>query len=194
MKKTLARRPDFRPIEADDVKYAWAAYLKGSLASMGGQLADEGMAAPEFKEVFEREILENYHGAWTLFSQPIGSGKPVGFLLGFWSHPNPKYAPFMIVGAIMWFPWASPRSRIEAAVGFFNRVRKEIPMVEYASEEHKRFFEVIMRHGIMRRIGTSHNVYPGAPAAVFETCTPAAGRGRGAAFGDACTEPKRRPD
>jgi hypothetical protein len=170
LKKTLARKPDFRPIENDDLKYAWAAYKKGALASMGGVFGGQDLSPAEFKEAFEKEVLDNYHGVWTLLAQD--PKRPIGFVLGFFSHPNPAKAPFMIVGDMIWMPWATPRNRLEAAVSFFASARKEMPMMEFASEDSKRFFEVIARHGVMRRVGTSHNVYTGAPAAVFETRRP----------------------
>jgi hypothetical protein len=170
LKKTLARALDFRPIEDDDVKYAWVAYKKGLLAAIGPKFADPSqMNADQFKVEFEAEVVTNFHGAWTLFAESKKGYMPVGFVFGFLSHPNPAFAPFMIVGAMIWFPWATARNRIEAAVYFFNMIRHETPMVEYADEKDKKFFEMIARHGVMRRIGTSHNVYKGRSAAVFET-------------------------
>lgn len=147
----------------------WAAYKKGALATMGDRFADGAMAAAEFKPAFEAEIVENYHAAWTLFAETAGGFKPVGLVLGFWSHPNPRIAPFMIIGDLIWFPWASPRNRIVAAVNFFNSMRDQIPMVDYAQQKDRGFFVVMMAHGIMRQVGTSQNVYRDQPAAVYET-------------------------
>lgn len=168
LKKTLRRRPEYRPIEDADCKFAWAAYRKGALASMGERFA-AGMTPEDFYDAFVDEIAKNYVAAWTLSAQTKRGMMPVGFVLGFYSHPDPKLAPFMIVGDMIWFPWASARNRVEAAVGFFSAIRKEIPMVEYANDEAKPFFEMIAKHGIMRRIGTSFSVYPGQAVAVFET-------------------------
>lgn len=172
LRKTLARAADFRPIEQEDLRHIWAAYGKGALASMGGEWGKGDLPALEFIAAFKKEIDDNYHGAWTLFAQTTKGLRPVGLVLGFWSHPNPRLAPFMIVGDMIWFPWSSPRNRIEAAVQFFHRIRSEIAMVEYARDEHKRFFEMICHHGIMRRIGTTYNVYPGEGTAVYETRAP----------------------
>jgi len=172
LKKTLARKTSFRPIEADDVKYAWAAYKKGALATMGGAFVEAAMDADQFRTAFEVEVTTTYHGAWILTADTRRGHVPVGLALGFYSHPNPKFSPFMIVGDMIRFPWASSRNWIEASVNFFNRIRAEIPMVEYADEKNKRFFEMMARHGIMRRVGTMHNVYPGQGTAVFETRAP----------------------
>lgn len=151
------------------MSYVWAAYKKGALASMGAHLADGAMPAAEFKDAFEAEIIANYDAAWTLFGETVHGFRPVGLILGFWSHPNPKMAPFMIVGDMIWFPWASARNRISAAVNFFNSIRDQIPMVDYARQKDRGFFVVMCQHGIMRQVGTTLNVYPGEPAAVYET-------------------------
>lgn len=168
LSKTLKRKPSFRPIENDDLRFIWAAYKKGALSSMGERFTSGDALPQDFTEEFEAEVLTNYAAAWTLFPTK-DSEKPVGLVLGFYSHPDPLFAPFMIVGDIIWFPWATRRNKIESSVNFFNEIRKEIQMVEYASKEHKPFFEMIAKHGIIRRVGTMHNVYPGEATSVFET-------------------------
>ena len=168
LKKTLSRRLEFRPIEQEDMRYIWAAYKGGSLASMGGAFSESEMNAEEFKTAFEAEITTRYHAAWTMFAETKRGFVPVGFVLGFYAHPEPQFAPYMIVGGIVWFGWASKRNIIECTVKFFNEIRNTLPMIGYANEEHKRLYEIVAMHGIMRRVGTSHNVFDG-PAAVFET-------------------------
>lgn len=168
-KRTLSRRVEFRPIEREDIRYAWAAYKKGCMTSMGAKWAGGEMDAADFATAFEVEVSTIYHGAWTLMAQSRKGFLPVGFVLAFYSHPDPRLSPFMILGDIIWFPWATARNKIEAAVHFFNCIRSSIPMVEYASEKNTRFFEMICQHGLMRRVGTMHIVYPGEKTAVFET-------------------------
>ena len=171
LRKTLARKMAFRPIEAEDVKFAWAAYKKGALTSMAGPFAQPNLTAEEFNIEFQATVTARYHGAWTLFAEVSKRGHmPVGLVLAFYSHPDPALSPFMIVADIVWFPWASARNRIEAAVHFFSVIRSSIPMVGYANGDmNKRFFEMICQHGITRRIGTTFNMAKDEPVAVFET-------------------------
>lgn len=169
LRKTLARRLEFRPVEREDMRYAYAAYKNGCLASMGEKWASGEMDAVAFAQAFEVELTTVYHGAWALLAETRKGFIPVGVVLAFYSHPDPRFAPFMVVGDMVWFPWATARNKIESAVNFFNRVRSERPMVEYASEKNKRFFEMICQHGIMRRVGTMHNVYKDEATAVYET-------------------------
>lgn len=168
LRRTLSRRTEYRPIEDADIKFAWAAHKKGGLRSLGPHF-DREFTPEEFYDAFVNEVSANYGSAWTLSAETAKGFMPVCIVLAFYSHPNPKLSPFMIIGDMLWFPWASTRNRIEAAVGFFNSIRKEIPMMEYANDEAKPFFEMIAKHGIMRRVGTTLNVYPGQSTAVFET-------------------------
>lgn len=166
LKKTLSRGVSFRPIENEDMKYLWAAYKKGKLESMGEPFDKIDMNPNDFDSEFKGLVASGvYSGMWILLSKD----EPIGAVLGFWGHPIPRYAPFMTVGDIIWFPQTTARQKIEASVNFFNEARKDIQFVEYASQEHKRFFEIIAKHGVMRRVGTMHNVYSDEPAAVFET-------------------------
>lgn len=136
---------------------------------MGAPFDEMNMDANSFSAALHREIDANYDGAWTLLAEGPSGMRPIGMVLTFWTHHNVLKAPFMIIGDMVWFPWASPRLRISAAARFFHEIRNSIPMVEYARPKDKAFFVVMMRLGIMNQVGTSHNVYPDEPASVYET-------------------------
>lgn len=166
--RTLTRRVSFRPIEEEDIRWAWAAYRLGALKDMSGPFAKDGMTATEFEAEFRALVPIRYHGAWTLFADTKRGNVPVGMVFAFLSHA--ELSPFMIVGDIAWFPWASTRNKIEAAVHFFNSIRSTVPLVEYAhGEVRMRFFEMLCQHAVMRRVGTTFNVVKGEPVGVFET-------------------------
>src|SRR5262245_34194038 len=170
LRRTLARRLSFRPIEAEDIRWAYAAYKKGALAQLAGPLIDTGMTPDEFGVAFQPLVTTRYHGAWILFTETKRVFCPVGLVVAFYSHPEPALSPFMILGDIIWFPWASVRNRVEAAVYFFHVIRSSLAMVGYANgEASKKFFEMICQHGVMRRIGTTFNMIKDDPVAVFET-------------------------
>jgi hypothetical protein len=170
LSKTLRRRLDFRPIEDEDIKYAYVAYKKGELAQLRGPFDNGELDPQQFEYAFVHEV-KKYGGAWTLFADTRRGYLPVGIVLAFPSTPFPEHCTFWIIGAMLWMPWASKRNKIEASVHFFERIRKQIPMVEYADESNKRFFETIAKHGVMRRVGTMFNVYPNQATSVWETRT-----------------------
>ena len=165
LKKTLARRVEVRVMEPNDIKFLWAAYKKGGLAEMDPALSDGSMSADEFRTAFD-VIAARYSEGWTIIAETPRNGvRPVGAVFG-------ALAPlvgYVIVAGIAWFPWASRRNVVEGTIAFFNTARRHFPMIGYATGGHSRLYEVCCMHGIMRRIGTSHAVFPGQPAAVYET-------------------------
>ena len=134
------------------------------MSEISDEFKTEGLTPEKFKEAFGLAVVANYDFGWTMLAPD-----PVGLIFAFQAHKNTDRSPFLIIGDMVWFPWSSARQRIEAAVNFFNEARKEVAFMEYARKEDKKFFEMIAKHGIMRRIGTSHNIYPGEPATIFET-------------------------
>jgi hypothetical protein len=149
LSKTLKRWVEFRPIENEDIRYLWPAYLEGQLP-----MFKEGLTAKDFKEAVEVFILENYHGGWTLLANTQKGYIPVGMVFakddGVFSEPVGKIA------AVIWMPWASNRNKYESAVNFFNEIRKEFVFIGRAEMKDKHFYEHIARHGIIRRVGTIH--------------------------------------
>lgn len=164
MKKTLARRTQVRPLEADDLKYLWASYKKGVLSSMGSAFADREMNPDQFKEAFEN-AAQDYSEGWIVITETKKGFIPAGIVLG----KLDTLLPFMIVGGVAWFPWATSRNIIEGTVAFFDAMRRQMPCIGFAIDDHKRLYEICCMHGIMRRVGTSQVAVPGRAAAVFET-------------------------
>lgn len=141
----------------------------GGFPSLAERFADGKMDAVEFNKQLGEELVQNYDEAWILTAFNQKKIRPVGLVLAFSSHWNPTFSPFMIVADIIWFPWATPRNKIETTVKFFSEIRKEIQMVEYAKRDQQKFFDMVCAHGVMRRAGTSYVVYPDQPTAIYET-------------------------
>lgn len=164
LRKTLARRTQVRPLDADDMKYLWASYKKGALASMGSAFAAVDMTPDQFKEAFDT-AAQFYSEGWIVLTETRQGFIPSGVVLG----KLDPLLPFMIVGGIAWFPWATRRNVVEGTVAFFDAIRRQMPCMGFAADEHKRLYEICCMHGIMRRVGTSQITMPGRSAAVFET-------------------------
>jgi hypothetical protein len=162
LSKTQARRLEYRPMEDADIRYAWGAYKQGGLAGFPAELTAEA-----FKDEFARLIVTRYDAAWTLLAETKKGFIPVGIAAGFW--PHTMVTTFLIFNSFTWFPWASPRNKIESAVNFFDKARLELPMIGFANERDKEFMATIAKHGVLRRVGTTMNVIEGQPASVWET-------------------------
>lgn len=160
LKKTLARQIEIRTISPDDMRFAWAAYRKGSLASMSEAFKNPALSQEQFDREFV-DALSRYTEGWII----VANQRPIGMVFGV----QAPLSLHMIVGWVVWFPWATKRNVLEGTVAFFDTVRRQFPMMGYANGEHKRLYEVVCMHGIMRRVGTSQIIFPGQSAAVYET-------------------------
>lgn len=163
LSKTLSRKTHARPIEDEDVRYVWAAYKAGALASA----FREGLSAQEFTDEFVALIASRYDAAWALLAETAKGFIPAGLALGFFPHAAVSH--FLIFNSFVWFPWATKRNRVESAVSFFEKVGKDVPMLAFARDRDKAFGAMIAKHGVLRRVGTSENVFGDGPASVWET-------------------------
>lgn len=140
---------------------------------------DEDFDAEQFKTVFTWWVHQNYGvfavdgelhssiktvGMWTCFADSTrGQREPVGMIFG-WVRGR-----VIQVGGMVWFPWASKRNIFECAVKFFVELGREFHVLDFAEMKDKVFFENIARHGILRKVGHMHGLYPDGPAVLFET-------------------------
>lgn len=120
------------------------------------------MSPDEFRNRFARYVLGNGFSGWVLIANSLKGHMPVGFVLG------EVRRKLMMMGEIVWFPWASTRNKLEAALTFFNGLRDELVIMEWSPHSERRSWEHICRYGIMRRVGTVYGM-ANEPMAVFQT-------------------------
>jgi len=115
------------------------------------------------------EVLAPRDWALTLLADTPDGRIPIGSLTAM----NPLGTRIVWIADILWFKWSSPRNRIESVANFINEMRDDFTVMEYADErepETKRFFENLCKYGIMRRVGTLHDLYgPGNSAAFYQS-------------------------
>jgi len=119
---------------------------------------EPGLSPKEFRDAFSEMAAVRYDFGWMLVSgdRPAGAIFAIGIL------------GLLFIADTVWFPWATPRQKIETMVHWINEMRRDMKIIEFARPEDKRFWEHIAKHGIMRRVGTVHDVY-GQPSPLFES-------------------------
>lgn len=122
----------------------------------------EDMSPVEFRERFVRYVLGNGFSGWALIANSPKGHMPIGLALG------ETRRKLLMLGEIIWFPWASVRNKLEAALTFFNGLRDEMVVMEWAPHSERKSWEHICRYGIMRRVGTVYGMGNEA-VAVFQT-------------------------
>ena len=155
-----------RLTDADDMKYLYAAWKLGKTPLT----AIEANTPEEFAAQFTDHVAERYHVAYTLMAAPPNKDvMPVGVVFGI----KPFHGePVMWLGDFIWFPWASIRNKLEAAVHFMNQIRKELTIVGFCEPEAINFFEHICRYGVLRRAGTVFDMIGEGPRAIYQTRKP----------------------
>lgn len=144
------------------MRYFWAAYKQGALDEMH---IVAGLDAQAFGDEIAQEIVTRYDGAWTMLAETPRGFLPVGAAFAHWAGIG---AAWMLVDGVVWFPWASTRNKVESTVSFFRAIHYEVPMMGFARSRDRKMYEICADHGVMRRVGTSSNVFDG-PATIFET-------------------------
>jgi hypothetical protein len=156
-----------RLTDADDVKYIYAAWRLGA-KPLDAIKCDNN--PDTFTTAFADHVAQRYHVAYTLVATPPGKDTmPVGVVFGV----KPFHGePVLWIGDFLWFPWASKRNMLEAAVHFMNQMRKEQTLIGFAEPEVIPFFEHICRYGVTRRAGTFFDIFTEGPRAIFQTRKP----------------------
>ncbi|MGI9411545.1 MAG: hypothetical protein ACR2OV_15810 [Hyphomicrobiaceae bacterium] len=135
-----------------DFRWLWAAYQKGGLEAIPRDLDTAQFIAAAFGhlEKFSEQFM-------------VETDRPIGAIVtltnGYLFEPH-----------AIWFPWASPRNKLEGALKFLSQERKDRLGVIYMDLDRKRFLEQMARYGVLRRVGTVKNFFePGRDAVFFQT-------------------------
>ena len=150
LKRALKRDTFSRLLATDDIKYIYAAYKKGIIPFQ------EGITPSEFTDCMMETFSSNYHWVWVLGAKE----KIVGLVFGV------ELGPFIFLGDTIFFPWASSRNKIECWLRFIVDHRDKGAFMGYCKPEDKKFFELLCRYGVGRRVGTMDN--NGQPFPLFQ--------------------------
>lgn len=166
--RTLRRDAAFREYDDDqDFRWAWAAYRLGAFADHFAA----GIEQEEFR-MFLAQFRER--GLWfTLLARVKWQGvdrgiAPVGLIAC--DVPERKGRP-ELQPHVLWYPWASPRNKLEAGLKFFNDLRKTTTVLIFAkaTDECDRYFGTLKKYQVLRRVGTAYDHFDaGEPSHVWQ--------------------------
>jgi hypothetical protein len=107
--------------------------------------------------------LSAFNAIYLMLAKVEGEQRPVGLVAC--NDQGYRIEPLAI-----WFPWASPRNKLESALNFFNKIRVTRLMVLFAPEKDVGFFEHLARYGVIQRRGTVGRFFEdGQFAAIFQS-------------------------
>lgn len=129
-----------------DLKYFYAAYKGGVFAF------EESLAPAEFSAQMQN-FLAQFPAEW-VFDAPTKDGIiPVGIGLAAYVREE-----IVIIGSIIWFPWASTRNKLESALNLIEATRQESTLLDFVEEGDQPFYIRLCKYGSARRIGTLYKL------------------------------------
>lgn len=129
-----------------DLKYFYAAYKGGVFAF------EENLSPAEFSARVQ-EFLAQFPAEW-VFDAPTKDGIiPVGVGLAAY-----VLGEIVIIGEILWFPWASLRNKLESALNLIEASRQENTLLDFADESDQPFYVRLCKYGSVRRVGTLYKL------------------------------------
>lgn len=134
-----------------DLAYAYAAYKQGAFPGMPEGLRPRGFDLKFYEAAaFVEEI-------YTLTARHDGGRRPVGLILARIAE-EPDMAP-RIEPHLLWFPWATPRNKLETSVKWLAEMRLKYLVLIMTPLKDKIFFTHLCRHGVLRVIGKIHFLF-----------------------------------
>lgn len=143
-----------------DWPWLWAAYRKGGLSdfivdaiklttSLPEDTDPDSLDQGQFKLLMQR-VGQGSCGAWMMIA---ADQRPVGIVMAY-----PRSLTTM-EPHVRWFPWATPRNRLECSLRFVERERKKSNLFLITKPEERKFWQVLCRYGVLRPIGKVYNHY-----------------------------------
>ncbi len=139
------------------MRWLYVAYVKGAFK------APEGMSPLEFDEWMGASLRAMFGMVYALTAPFDGEDRPVGLVAA--HEKDHRIEPHVI-----WFPWATPRNKIECSVKFLHSMRFTNVIVIYTPKEDRRFYDHLLRYGMMKVVGPIDDWYGlGKGARMYQT-------------------------
>ena len=130
----------FRPIADDDMRWVWAAYRKGGLAS----IAPDGLTQQDLKQWMADHVSRTSE-TLALFARMPGDREGVVGLAPVYANGVRAEPHFL------WFPWASTRNRLESAVNLLDHLRRTHTALLWTHPSDRDFWVRLCQYGVLNK-------------------------------------------
>ena len=142
------------------MKWLWASYQMGVWAD----LFPENLSREEFRDKVW-EILSMVDLEWMLEVKSENGLRPIGVVFAEY-----RFAGHGIEPHVEWFPWATPRNKLESAVAFLKEVGKQHKVFLYIRDEDLRLWEHVWSYKVLKKACNISDCYGrGVKATMFYT-------------------------
>lgn len=144
----LKRKPRVRQTGDSDARWLWAAYQMG----MWREKLPGHLSRVAFEKTFlELVLTDGVAYAWMIDAPGNDGLRPVGLILAQRVVTGENVDQEVIEPFVEWFPWATPRNRMEATAAFLKYISGELKIFIFAAEDATKFWSHFLRRGLVRR-------------------------------------------
>lgn len=145
-------------LDESDAKVIYQAYRTETLPA--GWDLPEGIKPVEFVEILDNHITSNYDFNWSVRKD----GQPLCVCFA------KDLTRYMMIGDMVWWPKTGKKAKVQAVAALLNEIRKDNVGLIEAEYEHKKFYELMVNHKILRRIGSLYDTFEkGSRTTFFQT-------------------------
>ena len=146
-----------------DLRWLWAAYQKG----VWNDVLAEGLSQADFKNTVI-EILGAVEFDWVFEVRTDKGLRPVGLVTA-----QSRFAGRAIKPHVDWFPWASPRNRLECGIQFVKEIGREVKIFLYIKEKDDKLWNRVWQYKVLKKGCKIHDCYAsGEDAMMYYTPGP----------------------
>lgn len=123
------------------MRWLWAAYQMDTWADL--------FAVNLTKDAFTEKVLEMLGAVdfdWIIDAKSENGMRPVGIVLG-----NFRAAGRGVEPHVEWFPWATPRNKLEGSATFLYEVGKRYKSFIYSTEDNTVFWDRVCLYRVLKR-------------------------------------------
>jgi hypothetical protein len=165
----------FTTTTTHDLPFMWVAYKNGDFKSANPDIFDPSkkLNLEDFTTAYLEYLSSHNLLSFTLFLDK-GDKKitPIGNVI-MWA----VCGRMMILGDMVWFHWSNPRNILEASINFFDTWRKTqfegtdqyYKIIEFARESDSKFFDILVRKGILEKGSNMLGIYPDQGSVTYST-------------------------
>lgn len=122
------------------MRFLWAAYRMG----LWHDILDAELSREGFHDKLI-DILSLGDFDWIIHAPQDGGVRPVGIVIAQGMRDGRRIEPH-----VDWFPWATPRNKLEGIAAFLLNLSKRFKIVVYAHERDRNFWERLKAYGLVR--------------------------------------------
>jgi len=130
-------------------------------------LLTEGLSRETFRDAVIN-LVTQVQFDWIL-AVPLENGlRPVGMVFA-----DPRFGGNGIEPHVEWFPWATPRNKLECSIQFLKQIGKDVKIVLYIREEDDKFWHRVWQYKVLKKACKIQDCYgSGEHAVMYYTSGP----------------------